>query len=650
MDSRVGRLRLNIRGAAGQEGDLPRYAEQFSRNVLERFCQLVEDRFPGRDVVIRRMDLRCSLSPEQLIDTAEAKRYAAALAATIVVPEEVAEPAAGSRAADAADGTSRAETSRSLSSGPGIITPPGKMWQPRNADETFTPLARANTAGERGHTETQEEWNETEPVDPLTANAFNDAVELILFCLGAEARGGGDGWVEAWLSAAGGESHEVSDMRRRAIIGALSQLDAVGTMIETLAALSPRTIAALLDGLDVGTLIREMVQRWRLDSSHEPNRDASDPVTRASAGNGEFDRRLMELARRLPPTMSPDAAAVALHVRALALPAADKPSAFSRSPVPPGAPHSPIRHGTRPPEDQPIAELPLVPGTELQTRYGGLFYLLSLVLELGIGEALWKVCLPEGLVLACAAAAILGHDAADDAAPLLFGGVTTAEALELFTISPEQQEEVCVEIMAATVSALPRFDIGSLPVPLLDIIEGSAGRLLVATCGFPVAIFAWPAPDAVTVAAGIETFLRVWPSTAAAPQARDVLLGLNTSDRLRPAVDNASMASCLLPEAPTAGAGSVLAQVCGSVLQLFHSRLAMHDGEVVSNSADLVSRYLALPGRIIFAPEVMTIVMPMDRIDMAVRRAALDRDPGWVPWLQQTVRIEFEPQSPEEVL
>jgi hypothetical protein len=75
-----------------------------------------------------------------------------------------------------------------------------------------------------------------------------------------------------------------------------------------------------------------------------------------------------------------------------------------------------------------------------------------------------------------------------------------------------------------------------------------------------------------------------------------------------------------------------------------------HDGDAVSDAAGLVSRYLALPGRIVFAPEAMTIVMPMDRIDMALRRAALDRDPGWVPWLQRTVRIEFEPQSPEEVL
>jgi hypothetical protein len=357
------------------------------------------------------------------------------------------------------------------------------------------------------------------------------------------------------------------------------------------------------------------------------------------------------LARRLPTTLSPDAAALALYVWALALPAADGQPAFERSAAKPGVPGPPIRHGSPRAGDQPMSEPPSpVPETELQTRFGGLFYLLSLVLELGIGEALWKVCVPEGQVLVRSAASILGDDAAGDAAPLLFGGVTAAEASELLAISLEQQEEVCAEMLAATVAALPRLGIGSLPVPLLEVVERSAGRLLVATCGFPVAVFAWPAPDAAAVAAGIEAFLRVWPATADAPQARGILLGLNVSDRLRPAVGQASMAPCLLPEAPTGAAVSVLAQLCGSVLQLFYTRLVAHEGEVVSSPAGLASRYLALTGRMMLAREAMTIVMPMDRIDMALRRAALDRDPGWIPWLQRTVRIEFEPQGPGEVL
>ena len=196
MEHRVGRLQLNIRGPAGQDRDLPRFAEQFSRNVLERFCQIVEDRFPGRDFVIRRMDLRCSLSPEQLIDVAEAVRYAAALAATIVVPD---------------------------------------------ADETIAGVPRANTAEVSGHTETQEQQNQAEPVDPSPAHALDDVVEWILSCLRAEVRGAHDAWVQAWLRDMGSQPVGHFALCQRAITAALAQLDAADAMIETLAALSPRT-------------------------------------------------------------------------------------------------------------------------------------------------------------------------------------------------------------------------------------------------------------------------------------------------------------------------------------------------------------------------------------------------------------------------
>jgi hypothetical protein len=38
----------------------------------------------------------------------------------------------------------------------------------------------------------------------------------------------------------------------------------------------------------------------------------------------------------------------------------------------------------------------------------------------------------------------------------------------------------------------------------------------------------------------------------------------------------------------------------------------------------------------------MTVVMPMARIDAALRSAGLDKDPGWVPWLGRAVRFIFE--------
>jgi hypothetical protein len=41
----------------------------------------------------------------------------------------------------------------------------------------------------------------------------------------------------------------------------------------------------------------------------------------------------------------------------------------------------------------------------------------------------------------------------------------------------------------------------------------------------------------------------------------------------------------------------------------------------------------------------MKILLPMDRIDITLRRAGPDRDLGWVPWLRRTVRFEFEPDD-----
>ena len=36
------------------------------------------------------------------------------------------------------------------------------------------------------------------------------------------------------------------------------------------------------------------------------------------------------------------------------------------------------------------------------------------------------------------------------------------------------------------------------------------------------------------------------------------------------------------------------------------------------------------------------VIMPIDAIDIDLRRAALDLDPGYLPWLERTVKLEFE--------
>jgi hypothetical protein len=56
----------------------------------------------------------------------------------------------------------------------------------------------------------------------------------------------------------------------------------------------------------------------------------------------------------------------------------------------------------------------------------------------------------------------------------------------------------------------------------------------------------------------------------------------------------------------------------------------------------LISDYLKIAARIELKSENVTVLMPMEQINLNLRRAGLDRNPGWVPWSQKIVRFEFE--------
>ena len=220
-------------------------------------------------------------------------------------------------------------------------------------------------------------------------------------------------------------------------------------------------------------------------------------------------------------------------------------------------------------------ELQLSQGTDIlqtATAYGGLFYLLSTVLELGIGESLWKACLPEGQILAGAAATLLGPASSGDPAPALFGGVATREVFETPDIQSAQHAEVSSEVLGALVGAFSRRKL-AMPSVFLELVESSAGRLLIAFTTGSFVLFAWPSPDSTTTAAGIAAFLKSWPHFAPAPKATNALIALDRDGRLRQN-DASSRTSALLltsaPSAPTAVAICLLAQICGSM----HSCLA----------------------------------------------------------------------------
>ena len=89
---------------------------------------------------------------------------------------------------------------------------------------------------------------------------------------------------------------------------------------------------------------------------------------------------------------------------------------------------------------------------------------------------------------------------------------------------------------------------------------------------------------------------------------------------------------------PAPPAIAILCQLCGCLAYLFLARVAA--GEVTS-MATFVAEFLAVPADVEAEDDGYTVRLPMERIDPRVRRAGLDRDPGWVPWLDRSVRFVF---------
>ncbi len=64
--------------------------------------------------------------------------------------------------------------------------------------------------------------------------------------------------------------------------------------------------------------------------------------------------------------------------------------------------------------------------------------------------------------------------------------------------------------------------------------------------------------------------------------------------------------------------------------------------------ADLASltAHLAHPGDVTLTGDTLRVRMPMSAIDIDIRRAGLDLNPGYAPWMRRTVTIEFTPDDP----
>jgi hypothetical protein len=471
-----------------------------------------------------------------------------------------------------------------------------------------------------------------------------------------------------------GEGEPAAALARggRALVEAvLARLDVAGVLVEVLTALSEQAAARLIAAVagDIETPPTAAHGRTTIAgdietpapgspgphpaSSVERAARAPEPhestATRGGGAVSEADAQvvaqLAALGGGLPRRLGPAAHQLAVLVRARAISrgvvAGRAGSAVAATPAVPGRSRSPEagpssaatarNQPSPPPVDRPpdVLQGPLV-----VTRFGGLLYLYNPLLELGLGEALWTACLPEGVVLARAAATLLEDRGAGDPAPALLGGTEPDGVLE---VGAAQHEEVARTTLAAVVRALPRRGLAALPELILSLVDHPAGRLLTAAAaGSPFAILAWPAITRDQLEAGVAAFAAGWPDSAPPVRAPAALAELDPRGRIRTA--SGHQPRPILPLADDAHSAALLALALGAPCHLFAARA----GLAPAAAGDLVAACFAIPARVRLAPEAMRIILPIDRTNLRLRLAGLDRNPGWVPWLRRTVRFEFE--------
>lgn len=95
----------------------------------------------------------------------------------------------------------------------------------------------------------------------------------------------------------------------------------------------------------------------------------------------------------------------------------------------------------------------------------------------------------------------------------------------------------------------------------------------------------------------------------------------------------------MLADGESLPAIALVTQAAGTLAAVFAARADL-SGE---HSAErLVQRYFTIPTRVIRGTTTMEVRLPLEHIDLDVRRAGLDADPGWIPWLERRVDLIFD--------
>jgi hypothetical protein len=169
--------------------------------------------------------------------------------------------------------------------------------------------------------------------------------------------------------------------------------------------------------------------------------------------------------------------------------------------------------------------------------------------------------------------------------------------------------------------ALPRRGLAEIPqLALVEVPDLRAG--LACANGLPV--FAAPMTSSTATIASIRELLAIWHTGVVTAPPR--LVELLNDRRGEPAEGGALALRTPDHLAPDAALVSLL--VAGSAATLFEARVG--------------TRTFALSGRIHDDGETRIVTVPMGEVSIEVRRAGLDQDPGWIPWLSRSLRIVFD--------
>lgn len=466
-----------------------------------------------------------------------------------------------------------------------------------------------------------------EPEVDSDVAVFVDEGAFVASALLARARG-----VVAWFHAGAlrGEPFErVGSDRRLAFAVMLALADRDG-LIEVLAFAPPGVVARLAEivardmrgapptSTEDAAIVLGLVERisaWR----------GIDPIVRRLAAHVYAHAAAATPGSRITSVGSERVAGWAERALAIAAP--------GRSLVPSVELLDPNTPVTSADDSDAVAELARDP----ITAHAGLFYLLRPILELALAESLWRACLPEGVLIAHALRALVPVEAARDPAfDVIVGDATDVAAIDDISVADEQIHEVVNATLATVVMALPRGGRAQLPAGHARFVDHSTGRLLVVTAiDAPFVLFAWPVVEPADALAALAAVFARWPAATAlhgSPQ----LIELDRSGRLR--YTPLSPPAPLLVDAGSVTAVALASVVVGAPCQLVAARVGDRVDDALTWSAERLARF----GRIVRSAEAVEVWQPSDAVDVDIRAAGIDRDPGFIPWLGIDLRLRFE--------